>query len=206
MHIPSHFKVEDPALIDDFIRQNSFGTLVSVGESYPLATHIPIELEVNAAGHQVLWGHISKANPQWRSFETNPMVLAIFLSPIDHYISSSWYFHDNVPTWNYMSVQVTGTLQLLTGEALEESLRRLMNKYESISAKPVDFDGLTASVKRQIHGIIGFEISIDRKEASFKLSQNRTLEDFNNVLVHLRATGDHTAMRMAQIMEEARPL
>ncbi len=128
MYIPSYFKVDDPSLIDLFIQNNSFGTLITKGETFPLAPHIPLELESNKVGEQVLWGHISKANPQWRSFESNANVLAVFLSPIHHYISSSWYQYDNVPTWNYISIQVSGTLQIINGEALAESLRRLTSK------------------------------------------------------------------------------
>jgi predicted FMN-binding regulatory protein PaiB len=52
MHTPSHFKITDHHIIDQFIREHSFATLISIGERYPLATHIPLELEINAQEHR----------------------------------------------------------------------------------------------------------------------------------------------------------
>lgn len=202
MHTPAYYKVEDENLIDRFLRDNSFGTLISTGSSYPLATHIPMELGLNTGGKPVLHGHISKANPQWHSWATHPQVLAVFLSPIHHYISSSWYNHPNVPTWNYMSVHVSGELHILQDEALKESLRQLTDKYEKESLNPVSLDQLPVSVQNQINGIVGFEILIDRKEASFKLSQNRNEEDFLNIINQLKNSGKPQALFLAEIMEQ----
>ncbi|HYG39997.1 MAG TPA: FMN-binding negative transcriptional regulator [Cytophagales bacterium] len=80
MYIPKYFEVTDRKIIEQFIRENSFATIISSGNEFPTATHIPIELEVNEKGETVLWGHISKANSQWKLFESNPNVLVIFLS------------------------------------------------------------------------------------------------------------------------------
>ena len=80
MHTPTYFKIEDPDTIDQFIQDHSFGTLITQSDSYPFATHIPLELEINKEGQQVLWGHISKANEQWKSFSTHPQVLVTFRS------------------------------------------------------------------------------------------------------------------------------
>lgn len=204
MHTPSYYKIEDEAVIDQFIRENSFGTLISVGSPYPLATHIPIELEVNQQGKSVLWGHISKANPQWQSWATYPNVLAVFLSPVHQYISSSWYNHANVPTWNYMSVHVSGDLRIVNGDELKESLRRLTDKYEMNSQHPVSLDSLPLSVQNQMNGVVGFEITIAHKAASFKLSQNRNDEDFKNIIFQLKNSGRPEAIRMAEIMEKIR--
>ena len=202
MHTPSYFKIDDEKLIDQFLRDYSFGTLISAGSPYPLATHIPMELETNTQGNPVLRGHISKANPQWHSWASHPQVLAVFLSPIHHYISSSWYNHPNVPTWNYMSVHISGELSILTGEELKESLRRLTDKYEKESKNPVSLDQLPVAVQNQINGIVGFEIQINRKEASFKLSQNRNEEDFMNIITELKNSGNSQAIQLAEIMEQ----
>jgi transcriptional regulator len=98
MYVPKQFRITDPALIERFIHENGFATLISAGSTYPSATHIPLELELNAAGEQLLTGHMAKGNPHWELFESNPHVTAVFLSDINHYISSSWYDHPNAPT------------------------------------------------------------------------------------------------------------
>lgn len=204
MHVPKYFEVKDRAIIEQFIKENSFATLITKGSDYPVGTHIPIELELNENGEQVLWGHISKANPQSSDFEKDPGVLVVFLSHIHHYISSSWYNHPNAPTWNYMSVHVHGRLKILEGDMLWESVRRLTNKYEQHSKNPVSLDTLPASVQKQMNGIVGFEISIDRIDAAFKLSQNRNEEDFNNILRELCSGNDLLGKLMAEAMAEQR--
>lgn len=204
MHTPSCFKIEDLSIIDQFIQDHSFGTIISQGDQYPLATHIPLELEINQQGEQVLWGHISKGNPQWKSFISHPAVLVTFVSPIDHYISSSWYEKANVPTWNYMSVHISGRVRLIEGDELKESLRRIVARYEQKMTHPISFDTLPADVQNQLHGIVAFEISIDKKEANFKLSQNRNDQDFERIIHELKDSGKDSSIRMAELMMQYR--
>lgn len=201
MYVPRMFEITDGKIIEQFIKENGFATLISKGPEYPSGTHIPVEMSVNEQGEKVLRGHISKANPQWKEFWSSPHVLVIFLSAVHQYISSSWYNHPNVPTWNYMSVHVSGSIKVLEGETLRQSVRSLTDKYEQHSANPVSLDGLPESVQKQINGIIGFEISIHKMEAAFKLSQNRSEEDFRSIIRELRLSNDLTAGLMADVME-----
>ena len=204
MHIPKFFEITDHRVLEQFIKENGLATLVSKGSEFPVGTHIPLELEINEKGEQVLWGHISKANPQWKDFQKDENVLVIFLSSVNHYISSSWYNHPNAPTWNYMSVHVTGKITIIEGEKLWESVRRLTNRYEQKSANPVSLDTLPASVQQQMNGIVGFEISIDKMQAAFKLSQNRNEEDYKNIIKELRLSNELMASLMADVMEKNR--
>lgn len=204
MHIPKLFEITDITIIEKFVKENGLATLITKGSDFPVGTHIPIDLEMNENGNKVLWGHISKANPQWKEFEKDENVLVIFLSPVHSYISSSWYNHPNAPTWNYLSVHITGKLKIIEGEKLWESVRRLTNRYEQISKKPVSLDTLPVSVQKQMNGIVGFEISIDKIEAAFKLSQNRNDEDFENIVKQLRLSNELSARLMADIMERER--
>lgn len=204
MHIPKLFEITDITIIEKFVKENGLATLITKGSDFPVGTHIPIDLEMNENGNKVLWGHISKANPQRKEFEKDENVLVIFLSPVHSYISSSWYNHPNAPTWNYLSVHITGKLKIIEGEKLWESVRRLTNRYEQISKKPVSLDTLPVSVQKQMNGIVGFEISIDKIEAAFKLSQNRNDEDFENIVKQLRLSNELSARLMADIMEHER--
>ena len=201
MHVPKSFEITDPEIIEQFIKENGFATLISKGSDYPVGSHIPVEVEINEKGEKVLRGHISKSNPQGNEFEKSPNVLVIFLSNIHHYISSSWYNHPNAPTWNYMSVHISGKLKILEGESLWESVRKLTNKYEQHCKNPVSLDTLPESVQKQMNGIVGFEISIEKTEAAFKLSQNRNDEDFKNIVRQLRLSNELSAKLMADVME-----
>ncbi len=187
MYVPKYFRVDDNLEIEKFISENGFATLITGGK-FPAATHIPIALEQNEAGEKVLLGHIARANPQWKSFESNPNVLVVFLSHMHHYISSSWYDHQNVSTWNYMSVQVSGKIKIIEGKPLYEMLTRLTAKYETVSANPSQLDSLPADyVDKQMKAIVGFEVSVEKIEASYKLSQNRDEKNLQNIIRELFA-------------------
>jgi len=196
------FEITDKSVIEQFIKDNGFATLISKGMIYPSATHIPLELEVNVNGEKVLRGHLSKANPQWTEFKDSSDVLVVFLSPIHHYISSSWYNHPNAPTWNYMSVHVSGKIKIIEGNELWDSVRRLTNRYEKHYKNPVSLDTLPDNVLMQMNEIVGIEIAIDKMECSFKLSQNRNEEDFKNIIKELRVHNSYQADSMADLMEK----
>lgn len=204
MYIPEIFEITDPKIIEQFIKENGFGTLITASSPFPVGTHIPMLLETNEAGDKVLTGHIAKENPQALDFDKSPQVLAIFLSSIHQYISSSWYNHPNVPTWNYLSVHVSGTLKIIEGDRLWNAVGQLVDKYEQQSKCPVSLETLPKSVQRQLNGVVGFEIIIHKIEAAFKLSQNRSEEDFANILKELRLSNDLTARLMADCMERNR--
>jgi transcriptional regulator len=126
----------------------------------------------------------------------------IFLSHLNQYISSSYYnFHD-APTWNYMSVQVTGAIKILEKEELWESVRSLTDKYEKGMKNPVSLDALPADVLRQMEGIVGFEIVISEMESIFTMSQNRDEVNFRNIIKALKASGDPKAVLTAEMMEK----
>lgn len=195
------FQVDDRALIETFVRDHGLATLVSRGSEHPLATHIPLEWETTAEGVPLLRGHVAKANPQWRDFAAHEQVLAIFQSPAQHYISSSWYDHPNAPTWNYLSVHITGRVSLIEGQALWDSVSRLTDRYEQRFARcPVALDTLPAAVQKQMQGIVGFEITLDKIQASFKMSQNRNAPDYHNIIQELHALQTTEARLVADTM------
>jgi transcriptional regulator len=147
---------------------------------------------------------VAKGNPHWKLFEDQPQALAIFLSPIQHYISSSWYNHPNVPTWNYMSVHVYGRLRIVEGEALKKSLESMTRFHEQISSHPLTPEVLHSEIEKQIGGIVGFEIDMERVEAAYKMSQNRNDEDYANIMKELERLDDHNARMTAKKMSEIR--
>ncbi|TMM56848.1 FMN-binding negative transcriptional regulator [Maribacter algarum] len=172
MYTPTQYKNKDLEEIKDFIINNSFGILVSQVDGKPWATHIPLELDLDSDGKDILVGHIAKANPQWKYFQPETQVLCIFNGP-HSYVSSSWYKEEEVPTWNYIAVHVYGTLNFQNEEALLASLHKLVDKYEADSKEPVSSRDMSPKTMRQIKGVVGFEIKIENIQATYKLSQGR---------------------------------
>jgi transcriptional regulator len=202
MYVHKFNKQEDTAEVKNFIRHNGFGILVNQTAGKLWATHIPLQLSHDG---QKLLGHISRANPQWKNFIDQEEVMAIFNGP-HTYISSSWYNHENVPTWNYIAVHVYGTVRIIEGDELYQSLKHLVDKYEAKSEKPVSIEKMSSEyVHREMRGIVGFEITITDIHAAYKLSQNRDAENYHNVVEQLDKHGDYNAKAVAEAMKKNRP-
>lgn len=201
MYIPDIFKNENEAEIKEFLDKNSFGILVNQTNGKLTATHIPLEFDKNEFGKNVLYGHISIENPQWKSFSETDKVLAIF-SGSHSYISSSWYDFENVPTWNYIAVHVYGTIKILSEEKLLESLKKLVDKYEAASENPVRMEEFSRKTLMQTRAIVGFEIEIEEIQSSKKLSQNRDKKNFQNIISELEKIDDFNSNSIAEEMKK----
>ena len=188
MYIPKIYKNENQGEIIEFLKANAFGILINQNNGAIAATHIPLEFEIKN-DKQYLVGHVSKANPQWKTFEKNDQVLAIF-SGAHTYISPSWYDHENVPTWNYTAVHVSGKIKIIEGESVLESLKKLVNKYESRKEKPTKLEDYSAETMQQINGIVAFEIEITDIQAVKKMSQNRDNKNYNNIISELEKSNN----------------
>ncbi len=115
MYIPPHFSEQRTEVLHDAIARMGLATLVTLGSAGLQATHLPLLLDPSAGPLGTLYGHVARANPQWRDHTTDVEALAIFLGP-DAYVSPSWYATKRqtgrvVPTWNYLTVHVYGSLQ-----------------------------------------------------------------------------------------------
>lgn len=202
MFVPKYYRNDNIDEVKEFISENGFGILISQNYSKLWGTHIPLVLEKDENGKDVLRGHISKGNPQWKYFKDNTNVLVIFPGP-HTYISSSWYDHINVPTWNYIAVHVYGAIRIIEGEKLINSLKNLMEKYEKYSDKPVKIEDMPEKfLHDHINGIVAFEVEIEEIQPAYKLSQNR--DDFNhsNIINELRKRKDQNSHKIADEMEK----
>lgn len=199
MYVPKQFRNNDASTINDFIRHHGFGILVSESDNRIVATHIPLELSEDETK---LRGHIARANPQWKNFQNNSEVMIIFPGP-HAYVSSSWYDHENVPTWNYIAVHVYGKIKIIEGDELYSALKQLVDKYEKASEYPESVEKMSPQYVRQsIKGLVGFEIEITSIEAAYKLSQNRDRKNYINIINELEKRGDHDSKLVAAEMKK----
>lgn len=187
MFIPEHYQNNDIKDIHNFLKENSFGILINTIEGKPWGTHIPLELSKNSDHKDVLVGHIAKANLQSKNLVDGDEVLCIFNGP-HSYISSSWYQHEEVPTWNYIAVHVYGTVKIQTSEELLTALHDLVDKYEQQSEHPISLNDMSKKTMRQVNGIIGFVIEINDIQAVNKLSQGRS-HDHPKIISELEKQG-----------------
>jgi len=201
MYIPKYYKNEDIDDVRAFIHENGFAILISQAGGRPWATHIPLILDKDKDGKDILTGHISKANSQWKDFNKNEEVLAVFSGP-HAYVSSSWYDHENVPTWNYIAVHVYGKIRIIEGDILKTRLGKLVDKYEAKMENPVSVDRMSEEfVESEIRGIVGFEIVITEIQAAMKLSQNRDDKNYKRIIKNLEKQGDVGSLKIAEKMK-----
>ena len=202
MYIPEIYKNENQEEIKQFINDNGFAILVNQINDKPWATHIPLILDIDEFGKEILIGHLSKENPQAESFKKEKNVLAIFSGP-HAYISSSWYDHENVPTWNYLAVHIYGKVKILNQEKTLLSLKKLVDKYEAISVNPIKIENLSQKTMNQAKGIVAFEIEITSIESVKKISQNRDNKNFENIISELEKTNETQSKEIAAIMKKS---
>lgn len=201
MYIPKYFNLDDTEKIWEFVEQHAFGTIVTVVDGKPVATHLP--LQVHREGDTVhLTGHLAYGNRQWRTLESSDSVLVMFQGP-HAYVSSSWYEKENVPTWNYQAVHVYGTARLLSEDELKQDLAGLLHKYEAQRESPVLWDTLSPElVAKELKGIVGFTIHVTDVQASYKLSQNRNENDYQAIINKLEEEVDGNSQLVADVMKQ----
>ncbi|HZI26008.1 MAG TPA: FMN-binding negative transcriptional regulator [Chryseolinea sp.] len=199
MFVPKYAHNNDDSEIKEFIKQNSFGILITHSSEKIIATHIPLEFSPDGSK---LLGHISKANPQWKNFEADSDVLVIFSGP-HAYISSSWYDHENVPTWNYIAAHVYGKIHIIEGDELYQALKHLVTRYETSSSNPISMDTMSPDyVRKSMQGLVGFEINITSIEAAYKLSQNRDQKNHTQIIHELEKRNDPGSRQIASEMKK----
>lgn len=202
MYIPKLYRNENADEIFSFIEKNNFGILVTQNaEQKTIATHIPFVVS-KRADNIILTSHISMANEQWRNFEALSQVLVVFNG--EHsYISSSWYDHVNVPTWNYIAAHLYGKINILNQEAALQHLSELVNQHEAREKNPVSVASMgTEYVTREMKGLVAFEIEVDEMHSAFKLSQNRDEKNMHNILLELEKRGDENSIAITEAMRK----
>lgn len=201
MYVPKRFKVKDTKEIWKFVNQHSFATLVTSENNIPVATHLPVAVHKNNDNY-IITGHMAYANPQWKTFENDSKTLAIFQGP-HAYVSSTWYSHENVPTWNYQAVHMYGKPRILERDELRESLKVLTNKYEQHREPSFSVENYTPKLlEAQLNAIIGFEVNVTEIQASYKLSQNRNETDYARIIDHLKQEDTSDSNQIAAEMEK----
>jgi transcriptional regulator len=202
MYVPASFAETDPTVLHAFMRRNSFAVLTTKGADGLSANHLPLLLDAEVGAHGRLFGHMARANPQWRHAECE--ALAVFSGP-HAYISPTWYQEEaTVPTWNYVAVHAHGRLRIVDDEeALLEILSRSVATYEAAMPTPWTFDASSPHVRSQLRAIVGFQVEITRLEGKWKLNQNHPEHRRRRVAEALAGRTDADSLAIAELMRRS---
>lgn len=195
MYIPPAFKDDDIERIRATIRDARLANLVTSTADGLVATPLPLLLDEGEGPHGTIYGHVAKANPQWRLAPIGE-ALAIFMGP-EAYVTPSWYVTKQetgkvVPTWNYIAVHAYGPVEFFQDpERLLDVVTRLTKRHETPRANPWAVGDAPADfIAAQLRGIVGLRIPVTRFEGKRKMSQNRPAGDRLGVAAGLAASED----------------
>ena len=143
------------------------------GTSGPEVSHIPFLLSDDAATADL---HLVRSNPNAR-MSKGPHAAKILVSGPDSYVSPDWYgVQDQVPTWNYIAVHLTGTLEQLSQEVMHDMLDRQSAAYEKqlLPKAPWTTEKMTPEVlEKMMRMIVPFRFTLTGVDGTWKLGQNK---------------------------------
>jgi transcriptional regulator len=198
MHVPKHFALNDERQLLAFAEAHSFATLVSQSDATGIvASHVPVLVDRAESGW-IIEGHVARANPQPLTGEA----LVIFSGP-HAYISPSWYVEANqVPTWNYLAVHVTGSCERIDRpDELRTIVRRLTAQHEAGLPNPWEPHLPPDLESGLLSGITGFRVVARDIRGAWKLNQNKSLESRSSVARALRQRGSDDERSIADWIE-----
>lgn len=210
MYLPKHFAVLQFEAITNFVATVGVVDLVTVNEDgQPISSLLPCIWDTTALSednHGTLIMHMAKANAQWKSIRDGSAGLAI-VHGFNAYISPSNYLakktdHRVVPTWNYQSVHLSGTVEV--SHDLKEIygiVSSLTNFHEADRNEPWSTDDADPKyLEGQLKAIVAIKMAVNLVEAKDKLSQNRPLADQGNIVADLSNSKSAGAREIANEM------
>ncbi|WP_170525596.1 FMN-binding negative transcriptional regulator [Ruegeria arenilitoris] len=173
MHPNPAFRAEDRARHVEFARSRGFGVLALSVDGPPLISHVPFLLSEDGAVAEL---HLVRSNPIVRAL-ANPQEARIAVQGPDGYVSPDWYgVADQVPTWNYAAVHLTGRLELQPQDRLRDLLDRQSAFFEQrLQPKPPwRADKMDpAALERMMRMIVPCRMQITQIDSTWKLNQNK---------------------------------
>lgn len=207
MYIPPAFRETDLPFIHATMRAAGLANLVTATADGLVCTPLPLFLDADEGEMGTLYGHVAKANPQWKE-PPRGEALAIFMGP-DAYVTPSWYEGKSrdgkvVPTWNYVAVHAYGSVEFFEdADRLLAVVTRLTDLHEASRPQPWAVgDAPPAFIQAQLRGIVGVRLPIARIDAKRKMSQNRNAEDRANVKEGLSRSADAGERQAAALIPE----
>ncbi|MEV6798375.1 FMN-binding negative transcriptional regulator [Micromonospora rifamycinica] len=213
MYAPDRFRFTREADLWSVVTEYPFATLcVTAGPDLEIA-HLPLAPDGPPGGPRRLLGHLARRNPVHRLVDRPGVrAVAVFTGPHGYLSPTDYATDDNLPTWNYVAVHVSGELRLLPDEQRHDQLARVaaLGERHRGRAEPGSPPwGLARAPARLVADLLPhiffFILDVERTEGVFKLSQGRATADLDAQVSALRARGVPSAARLADLMAAHRP-
>ncbi|MBW4707078.1 FMN-binding negative transcriptional regulator [Roseobacter sp. YSTF-M11] len=205
MHPNPAFHTQDDNTNLEYARERAFGVLAVSGAEAPWLSHIPFLLDADG---KTLWLHLLRSNPIARALKAGPLSARVAVSGPDSYVSPDWYgIIDQVPTWNYVAVHLTGTLELRPQDELHGLLDRQSAFFEDrlLPKTPWAPSKMSAGVMdRMMRAIVPCRMTVTAVDGTWKLNQNKPSDVRLKAADHVEAYGQGTDLKvLAALMRGA---
>jgi transcriptional regulator len=191
-----------------FAHGRGFGTVCAWDGNKPIASPLPFYLTFADDGTPRAAFHVARHNPLVKlAGGTASWLLAV--NGADAYVSPDWYVSpDQVPTWLYQVVHLTGTVRTLSDDELAEQIDTLSAKFENrlLPKKPWTSSKMSAGRLETLKkAIVGLVMTIEEIEGSFKLNQHKSDVDHAALTDALALQDDAGAQAIGEQMVALRP-
>ena len=186
MHPNPLFRNDDRALHEALIEEIGFGMVFAQTGDGPRVAHTPLL----STGDGAVQFHLSRGNALTK-YLVGQEALILVNGP-DAYVSPRWYADQGqVPTWNYVSLELQGPVRRMAEEGLVGLLDALSARQEArIEGEPWSREKMDdAAFRKMLGAIAGFEMEVRAWRPTFKLSQNKPADDRATVADALEAQG-----------------
>lgn len=207
MYTPPMFK-PDRATSLGFAEARGFGTVCAWDGAKPIASSLPFLLDYGDDGTPYAAFHVARHNPLLKLADgTSSWLLAV--TGADAYVSADWYVSpDQVPTWLYQAVHLTGTVRKLSEQELVPHLDALSAKFENWLAPKTPWTSSKVTAGRMEtlkKAIVGLVMKIEDIEGSFKFNQHKSDVDHVAIASALAKQPDEAAQTIGKQMVALRP-
>lgn len=195
MHPNAAFRHDDRALLEALIDEIGFAMIFATTPDGPRVAHVAL----HSTGDGAVQFHLARGNALAKYLD-GMTALAVVNGP-EGYVSPRWSGSaGQVPTWNYVTLELEGRVRRLDSEGLLALLEDLstLNEERIAEGTPWTMDKVPPERMRGLlAGIVGFELEVQAWRPTFKLSQDKSSAEREGLIAGLEAQG---SVAIAQLM------
>lgn len=207
MYVPPAFQVDRSTSLE-FAASHGFGLACAFDGEKPIASPLPFVIDYASDGTPRLSCHVARGNPLVACADGRTSWLVAVGGP-HTYISPHWYASpDQVPTWLYQTVHLSGPARTMNADELVDNLERLSAKFEAwLNPKPAWTLAEISSGRREmlLKAIVGIVVTVERVEGAFKLNQTKSDADAVSVADALSEQKNSDAWALAGLLRARVP-
>lgn len=175
MYPYKQYQIKDFGKIIKIIQEYPLAILISINNDDCLISHVPLYLQEDKKSSKLI-GHIDKNNPQ--SNFLNQKKIQILFQAVDSYISPNDYVSSQLPTWNFITIEIKGFVNEIDNRDEKKKLLIQTTKRFEKGNNPFILKYDDSRMDKLIDYITTFEIGIKNWKGIIKMSQEKLQEDF----------------------------